>query len=738
MSAARPDRRATVRRPAAVVALLVIAGALLVGCQAPLPGSVRGTVRGPDGSGLENMDVSLYRGNADPHPLAVLQSGPDGTYDFGVLNGGNYRLGVRDPNQVYLDYWHATADDLATSTVILVDGGVATVDVTMSTVSTHGSLGGVVRSAADPATALGSITVVLFNAVATNPLATTTTAADGSYHFGDLEPAAYKVGFVDLGHVYAPQFADGSLALADAPPVVVAPRGHAAVDVALVRAGRISGVVTDGVAGVGGIWVTLASETPPGFSQAALTGSDGRFTLVGLAPATYVIGAQDPAFEADSTRGWRSASFGTPGRVDLAGATRFVVGAGATVTADTVLLGAACDPATFHHGAQLDGAAIAGLRLSACDLSASSLRGASAARADLHGADLRGADLRGADLSRADLTGARLDGADLTGADLTGVRATGATWVGATCPSGAPVAMGSCTKAAALVQATIDTAPAFAGQPLAFTVTVQAPSAGGPTPGGTVTVGEDGPAVALVGGRASGTFVFPESGDHAVEVEYSGDATYDLQEVGVPLHLEPGIEPYVGSGPTVAMIGDSITYWSASAIGPALGAVGFRSSVSGVQGLTTLDASWVVGHYAAAPPSVLVVELGTNDLSYMARGLPGYTMAEVQARLAAVVDRFPTSCVVVSTVSAHRSAAWRPEWQAYNERAGELNTWVHATFPRVLDWEQAVADSLANGSPILADEVHPNDAGIAVLAQLTAQAASSCHPSDPERSAARN
>jgi lysophospholipase L1-like esterase len=725
MDAARHDQRVVLSRLLAMTVLLAVLGALLVGCQAPLPGSVRGTVRGPDGAALGGMDVALHRGNADPTPLAVLETADDGTYDFGVLNGGNYRLGVTDPSHVYLDYWHATADSLATSTVILVDGSAATVDVTMSTVSTHGTLGGVVRSGADPA-GLGSITVALFNAAAANPLATTTTAEDGSYHFTDLEPAAYKVGFVDPAQVYAPQFAGGALGLADAAPVVVAPRAHATVDVALARAGRIAGVVTDGVTGVGGIWVKLASESSPGFYQAALTGSDGRFTLAGLAPATYLIGVQDPAFEADPTRGFRTASFGTPGRIDLAGATRFVVGEGATVTADTVLLGAACDPTTFHHGAMLDGATIAGSRMSACDLSASSLRNLAAARADLHGADLRGADLRGADLSRADLRSARLDAADLTGADLSGAKLAGVTWSGATCPSGVPVGSGSCGKIAAVVQATIDTAPAFAGRPLAFTVTVQAPAPGAPVPAGQVTVVGAGTTEPLVGGRATGTLVMPQSGDHTVELEYSGDATYDLLGVTVPIHVEPGLVPYTGTGPTVAMLGDSVTFWSSSTIGPALGAAGFRSSVSGIQGLTTLDATWAVDHYAAAPPDVLVIELGTNDVSYMARGLPGYTMAEVQARLTALAARFPTSCVVVSTVSAHRSAAWRPEWQTYNERAVELDAWLHATFPHVLEWEQAVADALANGSTILVDEVHPNDAGIAVMAQLTAGAVASC------------
>jgi len=283
-------------------------------------------------------------------------------------------------------------------------------------------------------------------------------------------------------------------------------------------------------------------------------------------------------------------------------------------------------------------------------------------------------------------------------------------------------------KGTPLITATATPTRLRAGSPLTLTVVVASDRPDGPVPTGTVHILNGGPTQPLVNGVFTYTLAFTGIGLFSLPFDYSGDDQY-LPGAGTldfDSEVETTMVPFTGSGPSVGMAGDSITHFASPSIEQSLAAGGYRYSVTGLPGATTTSASWLVDEYAAAAPDVFVLDLGTNDLSDFALGANSTTVASLEANVSAAAAKFPGSCVVVSTLSAHRSAAWQATYAEYNAAAIAYNDWVRATFPHVVDWEVAVAASIAAGTTILVDEVHPTEAGKAVLGDLVRQAADDC------------
>lgn len=188
--------------------------------------------------------------------------------------------------------------------------------------------------------------------------------------------------------------------------------------------------------------------------------------------------------------------------------------------------------------------------------------------------------------------------------------------------------------------------------------------------------------------------------------------------------VSSGLAPFAGSGPTVAMAGDSITFWSTSAINAAL-ASKYRYSVTGVNGYETEAAKWIIDGYAPLKPDVFVMDLGTNDSGRIARGTT--TLADYESRVLAFVDELRGSCFVVTTITTHVTSATSDIADARNAAARDINDWLHATFPNnVIEWDTTVADALASGTVYLPDEIHPNGVGQKALASLVTSAAGRC------------
>jgi hypothetical protein len=185
------------------------------------------------------------------------------------------------------------------------------------------------------------------------------------------------------------------------------------------------------------------------------------------------------------------------------------------------------------------------------------------------------------------------------------------------------------------------------------------------------------------------------------------------------------IPPYVGTGRSVALAGDSITMLSGGVQAPAFQAAGFSQSITGNLGYTLATMKPWIDLYSDSRPAVMLVNLGTNDTGQQVAGNHDYSLDLFKRRVDYYRTRFPGSCLVFTTITTHRTAvegdpAKAPVWngiaQSYNDylRSGG----------RVADWDQVLA-----GHPeYTADEVHPSDSGSAALSALMVAAAESCVP----------
>jgi lysophospholipase L1-like esterase len=179
---------------------------------------------------------------------------------------------------------------------------------------------------------------------------------------------------------------------------------------------------------------------------------------------------------------------------------------------------------------------------------------------------------------------------------------------------------------------------------------------------------------------------------------------------------------YTGTGPTVAILGDSLTVlgWDALygdldtdhavKIGAWYGEGFDGGSFSDTVGQGPLMPS-VAAEYAANQPDVVVIALGTNTV-WGAGDLTAALTNEATA-----VSAFGDACLVWVTVPADPGAS---DWDAVGaQQLDAAATWADET----VDWAGAVA---ADPTLLTAGHVHTTAAGTAQRAQMIADAVRSC------------
>lgn len=174
-----------------------------------------GTISGVvvvDGAPQPDMQVSVYAAGFDccvaPAPLITTTTNAQGAYTISGLPTGQYKVGVRDPNQLYATIYAPDQPTFATATVFIIGNpadGVArqTIPDANGTLAAGGS---VVRTVVRPDdTPVVGATVNLYQRVGDPaqfqyPLvASTLTNADGVYSFGGLVPNLYQVCIIAAG-----------------------------------------------------------------------------------------------------------------------------------------------------------------------------------------------------------------------------------------------------------------------------------------------------------------------------------------------------------------------------------------------------------------------------------------------------------------------------------------------------------------------------------------------------------
>ncbi len=173
------------------------------------------------------------------------------------------------------------------------------------------------------------------------------------------------------------------------------------------------------------------------------------------------------------------------------------------------------------------------------------------------------------------------------------------------------------------------------------------------------------------------------------------------------------------SEPHVSVIGDSITYLSATDINTTLEANHFQPTTIGRIGYTAAQAQADVIAQAKTHPAVVVFELGTNDVTLSDTGAAD--SAGYERTLTRYKTLFPHSCLVATTVSSHRPSP------TMDDTATEINTWLVHNFAHVIDWDRHEWVEREQGHFLVnADMVHPNPDGQKALAQLVQAGVDAC------------
>jgi hypothetical protein len=172
--------------------------------------------------------------------------------------------------------------------------------------------------------------------------------------------------------------------------------------------------------------------------------------------------------------------------------------------------------------------------------------------------------------------------------------------------------------------------------------------------------------------------------------------------------------------PILDFAGDSITVQSSDDINAHYSAtydVGINATVGND---VYLEANNIAAQ-AADPPSIEVINLGTNDAARITNGTselgePQATLAHTTAALDAFNAEFPSStCVIFVTVNTH-NPTWGPD------AAQSINDHIRSTFTNIVDWDAAWSATYFDGT----DNPHPNEVGRQALLALEDQAIASC------------
>ena len=185
---------------------------------------------------------------------------------------------------------------------------------------------------------------------------------------------------------------------------------------------------------------------------------------------------------------------------------------------------------------------------------------------------------------------------------------------------------------------------------------------------------------------------------------------------------DPGgvIDPaYRGEGPTVAVLGDSLTYISRDELRADLAQYSLRIAAWLGEGFDGGPFSDTFGDerlmldlapkFATDAPDVLVLALGTNDAWNPSRSLP-----DALAVMQRIVSTFPDSCLVGVTIPQDLTI---PDYD--NQRGRAINSAMRG-------WADVVADWRPTPQMLAPDGVHPTGAGIPARAKLVGDAVRRC------------
>ena len=347
---------------AAATDIVVRSSAPVTGRNAELapapPQAIRGTVTGPTGQPVVDVDVLLYVPDGDGGWIdrRSTRTGPAGTYRFPGLTAGSYRVGFQKVG--YATEYHLNAASVDEATTLAVTSGDVVADAQLVTGTT---ISGAVTGPAG-ADAVG-VAVTAYRRTAAGIWRFTSqryVGQQGTYRLPNLAAGTYRLRFSDPDAEWPDEYWDDAATLASATDVVVTTTPVTGKNAVMGVGASIRGTVTtDGTTPLADVHVVPYLRVGTDYvaldSAATWTASNGSYDLDQLLPGTYRVGFDDAANQ-HAVEYWDNAA-------TLASATDIPVTSGAIVTGRNAVLGNGGHITGTVTGA--GGAPLAGLRVNA-------------------------------------------------------------------------------------------------------------------------------------------------------------------------------------------------------------------------------------------------------------------------------------------------------------------------------------------------------------------------------------
>jgi len=293
-----------------------------------LGGTISGTVRGIlDGAAAVPTAAFVSLVTPDGDPVRFVSAGEDGTYSFGGIPAGSYKLFVQGwGSNRYVDQWWGNKESRELSTTIVVKEGSAmpSTDVTLRA---GGSISGVVTATAFPNGGLDGMAVSAQSA-AGDTVAYAMTDSSGGYTISGLLPGAYKIlissdrdYYSSSLNNYVAKWFGGQGTESTATAISVAANGAVTgKNVTLAVGGQIrgqAGAASDPALAIGyAIVRAWTIESEPRLVASTITDAQGNYVLRGLAGSNYNIQISPAAFSSAYAEEWwknsASPATGTP------------------------------------------------------------------------------------------------------------------------------------------------------------------------------------------------------------------------------------------------------------------------------------------------------------------------------------------------------------------------------------------------------------------------------------------
>jgi len=244
------------------------------------PATVKGSVVSfTSGAGIAGVQAQLFAANDGTVPLASAASADDGSFAFGRLSKGTYRL--RFTGAGFSDLWFSAGRVFAEATDIEVPGGGMVELPPMSFGGRPGSIFGKVVAANPLGTVVTLIRAGLADPTVPAIVASVDVSADGSFVLGQIpSPATYQL------------VAERPGSAAETRSIVLEP-GAVVEDVVIVLRpgdGVISGRVSAEGTAIGGVTISASDGTNIVSTVSLTEGTIGAYVLRNLAtPGVYTV-----------------------------------------------------------------------------------------------------------------------------------------------------------------------------------------------------------------------------------------------------------------------------------------------------------------------------------------------------------------------------------------------------------------------------------------------------------------